>query len=235
MVKEWLHINGSVGDTWILPIKSAIGNAVKEGRMIDVDQDIHELGGYIWIKLNMLDRIANRIKKERESLYEEAKNRKPGRYEFTKNKKGCAFPVDDDIKYQLLIDIDSLLFELNSCCELMSEFIRRIYNHTGIRIEKKDIGKKIKSIIRDKNGNLRWFIDLDKNRNFFIHKGAPYIAVDLSNKLEYDLLIMKENLRAFDNEEKFIRLSTLAEIVAGFLEARAIFKEHLIQYIKSLK
>lgn len=45
---------------------------------------------------------------------------------------------------------------------------------------------------------------------------------------------MKENLKAFDDEEKYITLSELSEIVDGFQRAKAIIQKHLVDYIDNL-
>jgi len=62
-----------------------------------------------------------------------------------------------------------------------------------------------------------------------MHNGAPYFAVDLSNVPErYDLFIMKENLRTFEDETKFVRLSELRDIVEGFTRSKRVLQEYLI-------
>lgn len=236
MITRWLHLNEMGGDPWVLPIWTAINSAVYERRMNEYDQSLRELALHISVKLNMLPRIIKRINDGCIELYGKIKDRDL-KYDYEEDKEGYAFDVNDNLKYNLIIDIDCLLFELNSCCELMGNFLLYIYNHTGNNINAKDIGKELKSIIIESRKDPGWFIDLDDHRNFFIHEGAPYIAVDLSKEGQYyDLIIMKENLHNdFRDKKKYTKLSELNIIVNGFIKARQIIQKHIIDYVDSLQ
>jgi hypothetical protein len=80
--------------------------------------------------------------------------------------------------------------------------------------------------------SIDWYVDLDKHRNLFMHDVAPYLAVDVSNVDKYDILIMNKNLRKFDDDKQFIRLSQLAKIYTGFNNALDIIRSYLIKVIK---
>lgn len=234
MIRKWLHINEMGGDSWVLPIWSAIHQATKEGRM-NALQEMGELTLHVSTKLNMLPSIIARINKGCQSLYQLIEKHEPD-HECSKERDGYAFNIPDDLKYRLLIDIDSLFFELNSTCELMSSVLICIYKHTGKSINKKTAGSEIKNLIASTGSDPKWFSDLDSHRNFFMHEGAPYIAVDLTNSPNHaDLIIMKENLKIFDDSKKYILLSELNEIVSGFSEGRQILQEHIIRYLNSVR
>ena len=145
MVKKWLHIQELGGDPWILPIWSEINKAVKAGRVSELTREVINLGGYISIRLNMLPRIIRRINEQCKELYEKIQIRGP-EHEFTKPKeKGKAgFKIDYNLKYRLIVDIDSLLFELNSCCEHMTALFEDLYRHVGNPINKNSVGLCIK-------------------------------------------------------------------------------------------
>jgi hypothetical protein len=56
------------------------------------------------------------------------------------------------------------------------------------------VGKSIQSVLKSAGQDPAWFAVLGTNRNFFIHEGAPCIAVDVSEApQDYDILIMTEN------------------------------------------
>lgn len=94
---------------------------------------------------------------------------------------------------------------------------------------------RIKKIIESKGFDTKWFQDLDSHRNFFIHEGAPYVAVDVSKgRNEYDLLFMKENLKSFKDSSKFVRLSELDKIIQGFISARHTLQQHLVEFIQKI-
>lgn len=227
MVTKWLHILELGGDPWILPIWSAVNSAVSAGRVSELTPEVLQRGGYISIRLNMLPRIIGRINSQCKQLYEKIEGRGP-EHEFLEKKRGVAFKIDYNLKYSLIIDIDSLLYELNSCCELMTKLFEDLYKHVGNPIDNNSAGLCIKQILKGAGQDPRWFTILDNHRNFFMHEGAPNIAVDLTNAPPYDLLIMKENLFEFKDPSKFFYLSDLDDIVQGFVVAKPIIQHHLI-------
>ncbi|UCB56543.1 MAG: hypothetical protein JSV30_04860 [Candidatus Omnitrophota bacterium] len=232
-INQWVHIMEVGGDPWVLPIYSAINDAFKRGKIKKFPQDFGQLGLSISTRSNMFPRIIKRINEKYRKLCKEIANI-DHKYISTPTKVGYAFKVDDTLKYKLLIDIDSFLFEFNSCCELMAKFLQQIYLHTGESLQKKDVGKRIQEMIEESGESYEWFAILDIHRNLFLHSRAPYVAVALFPNKKYDLLIMKENLHQFDDEEKFIRLSQLNSILKGFLKGRSIIQQNLIGYLKNL-
>lgn len=227
MVKKWLHIRELGGDPWILPIWAAVNSAVSTGRVSDLAPEVRQLGGYISIRLNMLPRIIKRINGQCKQLYEKVGERKP-EHEFSEINSGVAFGIDYDLKYNLIVDINALLYELNSCCDFMTSLFEALYKHAGKHIKTNSAGLLIKKVLEDAGQNPNWFVILDDHRNFFTHTGTPNIAVDLTNAPTYDLLIMKENLFEFSDTSKFFRLSDLNGIVQGFVAAKPIIQRHLI-------
>ena len=232
MIEKWLHISEIGGDPWILPIWGAVIEATKSGDIGILPEDVGELGQYISIRLNILPRIVSRINLEVKELFLLSENHESG-HEFYKGTRGYAFTIDDNLKYSLLADIDAILFELNSVCELMSSLFEKLYFHAGKPIEKGKVGLEIKRVIEKAKQNAEWFQNLDSHRNFFIHEGAPYISIDISKGSEkYDLIIMKKNLKVFDDHQKFIMLSEINQIVRGFALAKPVIQQTLIALFK---
>lgn len=228
MVEKWLFFVNVNGNPWGYPVVTSMNRAVEKGLMIPLDDDSDKLISHISHKLDLFPWIIRRINDELKQLYEIVRDRNKS-HDYTLEKGGYAFPIDDELKYHLVIDIDSLLFELNSCCELVSKLLLAIYNSAGIPIGMKEIGKKITTIIEEGGGNPKWFIELDRHRNIFLHEAAARIAVqivdDETNK--YELLIYQENIHDFNNEDLFIGFSTLVDIVAGFNETMKLIQKHI--------
>jgi hypothetical protein len=230
---KWIHINTEVGDPWILPIWGAVNDAESAGKASPISKDVKsQLGLSISTRLDMLPRIVHRINVEVNKVYETTKAHQK-EHVFTESKEGYAFSIEENLKFNLLIDIDSLLFELNSVCELMTSLFFVLYTHIGKNIKKTEAGIEIKKVIENAGKSPNWFIELDNHRNFFMHIGAPYFAVDVSQGLgKYDLLIMKENIKFFNDPSKFIALSEINSIVNGFSIAKPIIQKHLIELYK---
>ena len=225
-VSKWLHIQYLGGDPWVKPIWSAVNNAIGRGACAQITEDLGELGVNISTRLTMLPRIYRRINEGAAAIRASVSNRRP-HHESTSSHEGYAFDLDDDLKFNFLLDLDSLLFELNSICELMMCFFELLYAHAGRPLPAAAPGLAIRNVLEAAGQNTQWFRDLDSHRNFFSHNGAPYFAVDLSDPPGYDLLIMKNNLRTFEDETAFLRLSALAAMVGGFESSRHVIKKNL--------
>jgi len=233
VVGKWVHINYVGGDPWVLPIWTAFNEGVKKGKFTPKTKEMSELAIHLSTRLNMIPWVINKVNTSWRVLINNIKNIEQ-KYVSTKSKQGYAYPLKDRITYNLLINIDGFLFEIDSCCELITTFIRMIYNHIGIEISEKQVGKKLKKIIEKEGKDVEWFNSLQEDRNIFIHKAAPYIAIDFTKaeKDSYDLLIMKENLKVFDNKDKFIRfLPHFNSISKGFTDSKNVLQKHVINLL----
>ena len=206
--------------------------AVESGKVTALSPEVYRLGLHVSIRLNILPRVVQRVNSSTSLLYEKTKEHGP-EYVFTEAKGGYAYPLDNDLKYSLLADIDALLFEFNSACELMTHLFGLLRAHVGQPIPPKQLGKAISDVLSQNTQNASWFVLLDKHRNFFIHEGAPYIAVDLSNEpATLDVLIMKENIKTFTDPDTFVSLSDINLIVQGFIAARRQLQDYLVSLFR---
>ncbi|MBL0699544.1 MAG: hypothetical protein JJV92_01525 [Desulfosarcina sp.] len=233
-IQKWLHVSEFGGNYWVTPVWAAIKQAEEKGCCSEITADLRELGINISTRFAMLPRIIKRINFGWKTLYEKVQNFSDDNiFERGSEKRAYAIQVDDDLIYPLLLDIDSFFFETNSCSELMGLFLHQIYLHQGMELTEKRIGLELKKILSQNGQDFSWFLLLDKERNLFIHKVAPYIAIDISSTSP-DLIIMKENLHSFDDPKSFTLLSELDKIVNGFSEASMILQEHIIKLYNSL-
>ena len=222
MLKQKSLIRGS------LPIWNAVHRAVQEGRTTRPGEAAGQLALHLSTRLAMLPVIFRRLNEGMGQLEAVIAGRE-SLHEWTTEREGYVFPIPQDLQYGLLVDLDALLFELNACCELLQKFFALLHQHAGQNIPETQLGQKLRRVIEAAGQDPGWFVRLDAHRNFFMHNGTPYFAVDLSNAPErYDLLIMKENLRAFEDETKFVRLSELRDIVEGFAHSKRVLQEYLI-------
>jgi len=223
MINKWLHLDELGGDPWVLPIWAAIHEAIEAGKIKKPADEVYDYGVYISIRLNILPRIVKRLNKNVVLLYEEIK--KHGEeHIFIEGFEGCAYPVENDLKYELLADIDALIFEINATWELIKKLFSLLYGHIGKPIEQKKLGSTVADVLNQND----WFKSLDAHRNFFMHEGAPYLAVDLSAEPDhFDLLILKKNKISFLNPDDFVALSDINTIVHGFVASKNQLQIHL--------
>jgi hypothetical protein len=220
---HWLHLEATGGDPWILPIWTAAKVAVQAGRVRSLGGEFGELGLYISTRLDILPRITRRIAEETENLYK-AVQACESKYIFTETQQGYAFPVNANLKFCLIADIDALLFELNSCWELMRTLFQRIRGHVGCPLVGTVTSEMRTALGSDTDWWFRW---VDQQRNFVTHEGTPYLVIDMTNGGR-DLLVMRENLTTFADESKFFRYSELVAVAKGFADLKQRLQAYLI-------
>ncbi len=228
-VTKWLHIDYIAGDRWVLPVWTAVNRAAERGQVGPLPDELGQLGLHVSTRLSMIETLIRRINGCAHRLAELIATREP-HHEFTAPDNGYAFPLPAEFKYAFLIDLDALLFEVNSCCELMGRLFEKLYAHAGKALPRTPVGLTIRQVLEAAGQDAGWFVKLDGHRNFFTHQGAPYFAVDLSKAHDgqYDLLIMKRNLQSFEDESQFVRYSEMKQIVAGFQTSKAVIQQHLM-------
>ena len=227
MVTRWIHFEELGGDPWILPIYAAVNLAVDQGRCVSLPDATYTLGIHVATRLNLLPHVVTRLNASCDSVYEKIKAHDE-RDVFSAEMDGYAFRLDLSIKYLLIADINSFLFEVNACAELITGFAQALYRHVGRPAEKENILKDIDGAYKKANLNPKWFALLDANRNFVAHNGTPYVAVDISNPDSPALLVMKDNIVAFDDPDTFFTIADLQMISTGFTQTKTLLQELLI-------
>jgi hypothetical protein len=228
IVRKWLQVEYLAGDGWALSILAAVNRAAEQRQVGALTDELRQLGLHVATRLGMIEALIGRINSGARRLEELIGSREP-HHEFMLPRNGYVFHLPADFKYTLLVDLDALLFEVNSCCELMRRLFEKVYEHAGRVLPRAAVGLTIRQVLEAAGQDAGWFVKLDKHRNFFIHDGVPYFAVDLSEAEagKYDLLTMKSNLQSFENEAQFVRYSELQWIVGGFQKSRTVIQQHL--------
>ncbi len=233
MVCKWIHINFDGDIPWANRIWTEYNKAHSVGAVPKIPEDARELAIHLSTRLNMLPHVIKRLNTESRGIYDHARNA-PNFHKFEPGKQGTVLDLDESLRYHFLLDLDSLLFELTSCCELIMCFFGRIKGLGGDPIDESKLGKSLQKIVKDAGKDVDWFVVLDNHRNLFIHKATPYFAIDVTDESKLDILIMKENLVEFSGEDRFIRLSDLEQIVQGFGQAIWVLQEYLVNFLANL-
>ena len=228
-VTKWLLIDYTVKNHWVVPIWTAVNRAAENEHVDRLSDELRQLGLHVSTRLSMIETLIQRINGFANRLSDRIEDREP-HHEFTAAKDGYVFPLLADFMYAFLIDLDALLFELNSCCELMIDLFQKLYEHAGRTLPRNPVGLVVRDVLEAAGQDASWFVRLDGHRNFFMHHGAPFFAVDLSNtdSGKHDLLVMKRNLRSFEDESQFVRYSELRQIVGGFQHSIPVIQHHLV-------
>jgi hypothetical protein len=232
MIEKWIHIECIFKNKWGLKILAEINKAINENRMETPSDAFYDYSMSIAIRIDLIDRLLRRITSHLQIISKEIIKITEDNI-FTQDKEGYVFYIDDDLKLDLLIDIDAFLFEINSCCELLGMYLFELYNALEISIDKGKVGITLARILREAGTDISWFRKLDDCRNFFIHTGAPYIAIDVTDDDNKNLIIMKENLKSFTDPNKYLTLTHLVQIREGFKVSLPVLQQHLIHSVSN--
>lgn len=227
-VTKWIHIDEPRGNFWVQRIYSSLH---KNLSCLPIEKELAETGIHLTTRLIMLRRIIERLHIKIDNLHKEIlKEKSLEDYIYTLENEGYAFRINEDLKYGIIIDIDSYLHCLAATLELMCEFFVCLYKQIGQPISKKQAHEKIKVIIDSNSSN--WIKEFKDYRNYFTHNAAPYFAVDMSSEAKPQLIVMKENIADFSDNTKFVALRQLFIFSQNFTKSAASIQSWLIDMLE---
>jgi hypothetical protein len=212
---------------WVLPIYAAWNRAVDEGRSTKQPVAVIEAGQHITTRLNLVRCIMSRLREDWHKLAIGIHKHITDEHKYTPNHEGIALPVDNDLKYMVIADFHSIITEVDACSDRMKAFMETLHDHVGQRITVKQRIRMINSWMHERGISPRWINRLASARNFIAHDGAFYLSLDTTEE-QWDVLLVKGNIKAFDDPETYVRFSSVLQIIDGFMQCRDAMQAHLI-------
>ena len=129
----------------------------------------------------------------------------------------CFRPRDLRQLFDICAAVDALFFEFRSVYEVLKKFATKFSRRIlGKQFSEAELLKALQA-----RGNTEWVELIRENRNLFFHQTAPWIALQVHQRrpLSCSLLVMKENIKQFDDPSKYITEAQLAAAVEGVQEA----------------
>jgi len=145
--------------------------------------------------------------------------------------RGAAFALkDQQLPYELLLDMDSFLFETRSLYEIMGTFLGELFRTVFDR----DVTQSdVKSILEAADIDTRWIDELRTNRILFFHKTAPWIAVRVDGEdMSCDPVLLKRQVITFDDPDTFVEFARLREIYDGFVSSITELHRFILEQIR---
>jgi hypothetical protein len=147
----------------------------------------------------------------------------------------CAFhPRDEQLLFDICAGVDACFFQWRSLYEVLGKFATAFAKEI---LDTKISESQLVSVVQGAGVPVDWVSTVRENRKLFFHQTAPWIALEILTRepLRCGLVIMKENLSSFDDDEKFITEAELIEVsnglrqaviaVRGWLEAQVVALE----------
>ncbi|CAJ7431063.1 Uncharacterised protein [Burkholderia pseudomallei] len=233
-IKQWLHLSELGSDPWVLPIYTAWNKAVDENRVAPRPDAVTEAGVHITTRLNLVRHIMRRLRRDFSTLVKEVDKYVTKEHQYTPDHEGIALSVDDHMKYLMIADFHSVISEVDACIDRMKVFMEALHDHVGQHITDKQRIAMINSWMKARAIDPTWFNRLASARNFIAHVGAFYLALDTS-EASWDLLLVKGNTKQFDDPSTYVRVSSVMDIINGFVECRDAMQAHLIALLETAK
>lgn len=213
---------------WVLPIWTSVHCHAEKHGLLKATEEESQLGIDLSTRLRMLDVLVPRLMGDFNALKGEVSKR-DRRCEYAPGRAGFALRADTLLVCNMLLSIDSFLFEVNAATDLIKSFLGRMYLRLREPRKSKELGPILRQVLERAECDLDWFEELDRARNLFAHKRAPYIALNIDDKGDVvDLLVMIENLNDFSDRSKFLTFEDLEKIRVGFLRGICAVRDHLI-------
>jgi hypothetical protein len=232
MTKQYLHINYSPDSGWVLSIMSRLLNSPNQ-RLRDAfgqwaETPLKELGFAITTRMHMLGLSIRRLNARVAELRRELGSNLPELDVCVSD--GCAFRLrDNELPYELLLDMDSFIFETRSLYEITGKFLSALFQ---LLFNRSITESELQSILTSADIDTRWIAELRENRKLFFHQTAPWLAVEVQrDKMVFDPILLKKNTTSFYPDE-LVGFSTLREIYGGFVDSATELHRYILEQIK---
>jgi hypothetical protein len=165
-------------------------------------------------KLKMLDIIVNDFDQRLSDLYRVLAN-DPARVQECIECGGAYRFREEALPFELLVDIDSFLFESRSAYEILVSFLRKFFRSI---LSRKLERQEVFALLEAQQIDTRWIDQLRKNRNLYSHKTAPWVALRRTSAdgPQFELLILKKDVQDLSDPRTYIRFQDLRDIYYGF-------------------
>jgi hypothetical protein len=140
---------------------------------------------------------------------------------------------DNHLAYEVLLDIDSFIFESRSLYEIVGKFLHSFFATVfGHNVTEEEL----QALLSKRNIETRWINVLHDSRILFFHQTAPWLAIkmDTSSQRFYPILL-KKNVRKINNPDDFVSFESLRNIYEGFVNSLDTLHQFVMEEIRSFE
>ncbi len=208
-------------DKWVLPIWGAINKAREEQRIPypskPQEQKARNLGLSVSLKREFVWHLMKLLGVELGNLLEFL-----NRTELLKPPYGNKVPTD--IRDNILVFIDALIFELRTVITLTEQVAKFCLSLTSLP------GKARAEWVKERfDGQWRNLITVA--RDIYTHESAPYFDIDFDHVPNYDLLLILKHPKERKEPSDYIRLSDLDEAIQEMFAAADKLCEEVVRVL----
>jgi hypothetical protein len=233
MNSQYLHVNYIPKSGWVLSIMSSLLQSsnpqLREAFDRWSDTPLKELGFAITTRMHMLGLCIRRLNTRVEELRKEMNADTP-QVEACLS-RGYAFTFkDNDLAYQLLLDMDSFIFETRSLYEIVGKFLVALFQ---LLFDRKMTDDEVQSLLSIQGIDTRWIGELRDARKLFFHETAPWLAVQVERESNrFDPVLLKRQPITFEDSTDLVEFAALREIYEGFVNSVTELHRYIKEQIR---
>jgi hypothetical protein len=136
-----------------------------------------------------------------------------------------------DLAYQLLTDMDALIFETRSLYEIIGKFLVALFESL---FNRKMTESEVESIPSAKGIiDTRWIAELRENRKLLFHQTAPWIAMQIDEHADtLDPALLKKSVTQFNDPNDIVNFAVLRDIYRGFVQSATALHQFIMEQIR---
>ncbi len=137
---------------------------------------------------------------------------------------------NQDLGFELIIDLDTFIFESRSTYEILGKFITEFFTKI---LEKSISEKDLIDNFKKKKISTDWIEILKESRIFFFHNGAPWIGFKPLDESfsSFEPIMLKRNILELKNKDDYLPFTKLKEIYGNFSKTLTALQEYIIEEI----
>jgi hypothetical protein len=235
MVNEYLHFNYDPRERWLRPILARLHQSsstiLRERLKAWGETPLRELGLAIATKLTMLPVVVARVNQQIQRLSEQLDE---SRVEKCLNRGAAYLLREQSLPYEILVDVDSFLFESRSTYELVGRFLKEFFSHILARDVSED---ELQALLKAEGIDTRWIQELRDNRILFFHTTAPWLANRILSKapLRFKLVLLKKVAKDSATPGDYLHFEQLQAIYHGFASSLEALQRWVIEQIEDFE
>jgi hypothetical protein len=233
---HFIHVDYLPSSGWVLTIMSRLLNSSDPRLRKAFEQwsetPLKELGIAITTRMHMLGLAVRRLNARVAALRAEIAA-DPSQLDAA-IWDGYVFRLKDhDLAYELLIDMDSFIFETRSLYEIVGKFLVALFD---VLFGREITENNLQSILANRGIDTRWITELRENRKLFFHQTAPWLAVQVDHtKTDFNPVLLKTAAMTFENPDDRLDFDTLHAIYYGFVNSITQLNLFIMEQIRILE
>jgi hypothetical protein len=232
---QYFHISYEPEAGWVLSVMTRLAKS-EDDRLRKAFESwgatpLRELGFAVTTRIQMLGlsirRLNRRVAELRNKLHEDEEQLKACLA------KGYAFRLSDNhLAYEILLDMDSFIFESRSLYELVGAFLRGLLE---IVFQRKITEKQLSSLLSSRGIDTRWIDVLRETRKLFFHETAPWLAIQVdSSGKRFNPILLKKSVEKIGKAD-FVGFDSLRDIYEGFVASLIALHDVVMEEIRNVE